>query len=99
MVDVDDVESAVLALLNETFQPAETGGTAAVGDGRRGEGGSALEGFEEIPENGGTLGRVEVCLAGVIRFVGAGNFQSADEGAVWGHGDLRKKHLSARAEE
>lgn len=71
VVHVDDVEPAVLALLDEILQPAETGGTAAVCDGGGGEGGSALEGLKELPPDGGSLGWVEVCLAGIVRFVGA----------------------------
>lgn len=71
VVHVDDVEAAVLAVVHEILQPAETGGTAAVGDGGRGKGGSALEGLEELPPDRGSLVWSEVCLAGVVRFVRA----------------------------
>lgn len=74
-VDVEEVDLAARALLHELAEPGETGGGAAVGDGRGAEfGGPARELLHVCVPAGDGVGRGEVGAAvgeALVRFVEA----------------------------
>lgn len=72
VVDVDHVEVAAGAGVEEGGQEVEAGGAAAVGDCRGGEKSFPREGLHVLLVDLGGVLRAEVCLAGVVGFVGAG---------------------------
>ncbi len=81
-MDVDEVERAAVACVEEIRQIVETRCATAVGNGRRGELGFASKGLHVILIDGGCVGGFQVGLAGIVGFVGGeelGDATGADE--------------------
>lgn len=70
MVDVDHVEVAAGAGVEEGGQEVEARGAAAVGDCRGGKKSLPREGLHVLLVDLGGVLRAEVCLASVVGFIG-----------------------------
>lgn len=87
--------------VEEGRQEVETSGTSAIGDGGSGEEGLPREGLHVLLVDVGSVLRVEVRLAGVVRLVGTvreswvSGFLSRDTGSRFELDDLREEILAS----